>query len=222
MTTTTRSKRTRKPTGENREDSLSQIGEVKDVAETNPVEAPGQVQTGVKPAYARYLHARNGLADAFKGRERQDRLVYEDAQQRYRLYQQNMEMAIQVREKTEREALDVYRQAVDKAVAKASLEYRETMQHASVLCKEATEKAWRDSIETSAETSSVFYDDKLAATEAASTKKDRMSTVRRQVGAMVLWCKATAVSSFRRGSRALARLQSSYRSGSQKSVAKAK
>ena len=217
MTTTTRPRRTRKATQENSAGPSSQPSSVGDIAQPNSVEAPkdpSPIQPGVEPAYTRYLHARDGLADAFKGKELYDRIAYERAQQNYRVYEETVETVISDREKAEQEALELYRQAVDAAVARASQEYRERMKRARAACMKETEKAWRDCIETSAKTSSIFQDDKVPMMKTSSSES-RIAATLAQVGNKALAFRTWCSSSFRRGIKSVTRLQSSPRSGVQ-------
>jgi hypothetical protein len=180
LTTTTRPRRTRKATQENSAGPSSQPSSVGDIAQPNSVGAPCEpspVQPGVEPAYTRYLHARDGLADAFKGKELYDRIAYERAQQNYRVYEETVETVISDREKAEQEALELYRQAVDAAVVTASQEYRERMKRARVACMKGTEKAWGDCIETSAKASSTFHDDKVPIMKASPSESPIAATL---------------------------------------------
>ena len=119
-----------------------------------------QVKEGVRPAYSTYLEARKGLAEAFKQRVRQDQEAYREAEQRYQLCEEAIEMAIKVREKAELDALDAYREDVDKAVNKASQAYKDKMKQARIECKQRVMDAWRDSIETSAQITGFFEQDR--------------------------------------------------------------
>jgi len=133
------------------------------VAEESQVPAPekeANAQTGVQPAYLGYLHARKGLANAFRGRQRQDEQAYEDSQRRYRAHEDAIDRALRVREKAEREALELYRATIDSAVAKASGEYRDRMRQALAECRMATDGAWKASMETSAVMTGVFEGDR--------------------------------------------------------------
>jgi hypothetical protein len=118
-----------------------------------------EVEPGIRPAYYAYLEARRGLEKAFEGREHEDDEAYKDAQRRYQLCEEAMERAMKEREKAERDALDIYRETVDKAVKNASYAYRERMKQALSECEHKMEQVWRTSWETSAEMTKVFHSD---------------------------------------------------------------
>ena len=119
-----------------------------------------RIKEGVRPAYRTYLEARKGLAEAFKQRVRQDQEAYRQAEQRYQLCEEAIEMAIKVREKAEMDALDAYREDVDKAVNQASQAYKDKMKQARIECKQRVMDAWRDSIETSTQITGFFEQDR--------------------------------------------------------------
>ena len=119
---------------------------------------------GARPAYLTYLDARKGLAEAFKQRVRQDQETCREAEWRYQLCESAIEMAIKVREKGELDALDAYREdvnkAVKKAVNKASQAYKDKMEQLRIECKQRVMDAWRGSIETSTRITGVFEQDR--------------------------------------------------------------
>ena len=114
---------------------------------------------GVQPAYLDYLQARKGLATAFRGRQLYDKQAYDDSQRCYQSYEQAIENAFKTRQKAEREALAIYRSAIDTAVEKASQEYRERMREASVQCKRTTDDSWKASMQTSGAMADIFNND---------------------------------------------------------------
>lgn len=116
-------------------------------------------QAGIQLAYDEYLKARKRLANAFRGRESQDRVAYVSAAWRYRVYEEAMEKAVKAREKAEREALNTYLSTVDKALLQASEEFREKMLQALRECRHKTEQAWQSSIEISTDMTYVFQND---------------------------------------------------------------
>lgn len=125
---------------------------------------------GVQPAYLSYLHARKGLATAFRGRQLFDKQAYDDSQRCYQSYEQAVEDAFKTRQKAERDALAVYRSAVDSAVEKAAQEYRERMRQASAQCKNTTDDAWKASMQTSGAMAEIFNNDQtLPQPDAART-----------------------------------------------------
>jgi hypothetical protein len=67
---------------------------------------------------------------------------------------------MKAREKVELDALDVYRQDVDKAVDRASQAYRDKMKQALAECKLKVMEAWRSSMETSARMTGVFEEER--------------------------------------------------------------
>ncbi len=115
-----------------------------------------EAKAAVRPAYLTYLKARKGLAEAFRGRERRDQEAYRDAERQYQIYEEAIEKAMRVREKAERDALDEYRDTVDKAVENASLAYKARMKQARMNCKQGVVDAWRNSMETSTQIAEVF------------------------------------------------------------------
>jgi hypothetical protein len=115
-----------------------------------------EVDTGISPAYRTYLEAQKHLAKAFKGRERLYQEAYNDAESRYKLCEEAMEKAVKEREKAERDAMDMYRETVDKAIEKASGVYREKMKQALMECKQKIDDAWIAAQETSAEMTAIF------------------------------------------------------------------
>jgi hypothetical protein len=115
---------------------------------------------GARPAYLNYIDARKGLAEAFKQRVRQDKEICKDAEWRYQLCESAIEMAIKVREKGELDALDVYREDVNKAVNKASKAYKDKMEQLRIECKQRVMDAWRGSMETSTRIAGVFEQDR--------------------------------------------------------------
>ncbi len=139
--------------------SRQSAGSVAEVAQLSVDDGPNAPRPGVKPAYLTYLNARKGLATAFRGRQLRDKEAYEDAQKCYQAYQQAMDNAVKAKEKAEREALALYKAAVDTAVDKASQEYRERMRQASFQCKKAIDDAWRASMETSSTMAGIFEND---------------------------------------------------------------
>jgi hypothetical protein len=114
---------------------------------------------GVQPAYLDYLQARKGLATAFRGRQLYDKQAYDDSQRCYQSYEQAIETAFKTRQKAEREALAIYRSAVDSAVEKAAQEYRERMRAASTQCKKTTDDSWKASMQTSGAMADIFNND---------------------------------------------------------------
>jgi transketolase len=118
------------------------------------------VEPEIRPAYRAYIEAQRGLAKAFRGRERQGQEAYKDAERRYQVCEEAIERAMKVREKAERDALDIYRETVDSAVKKASDAYREKMRQALRDCKQTIEQTWRASMDTSAaEMTMIFHSD---------------------------------------------------------------
>jgi hypothetical protein len=115
---------------------------------------------GARPAYLTYLDARKGLAEAFKQRVRQDKEICKEAEWRYQLCESAIEMAIKVREKGELDALDAYREDVNKAVNKASQVYKDKMKQLRIECKQRVMDAWRGSIETSIKMTGAFEQDR--------------------------------------------------------------
>ena len=137
------------------------VAPVVEMARTPDIDGAAAPAPGVKPAYLTYLHARKGLATAFRGRQLRDREALEDAQKCYQAYQQAMDNAVKAKEKAEREALGLYRTAVDSAVDKASQEYRERMRQASAQCKKVIDDAWKASMETSTTMAGIFENDEV-------------------------------------------------------------
>ena len=151
------------------------------VAEESPVPIPQEepgVPTGVQPAYVSYLHARKGVANAFRGRQREDDQAYEDSQRRYQEYQDAMDEALKARQKAEKEALELYRAAVDNAVEKASGEYGSRMRQALADCKTATDSAWKASMETSFGMTGVFESDRLIHKDEESAAGSRLARLK--------------------------------------------
>ena len=114
-----------------------------------------RVEEGVQPTYRTYVETRKALAEALKRRERRDKEAYREAEQRYQLCEEAIEMATRVREKAELDALDRYREDVDKA----SQAYKDKMKQARIECKQMVLDAWRDSMGTSAQIRSFFEQD---------------------------------------------------------------
>jgi hypothetical protein len=119
---------------------------------------------GAQPAYRNYLDARKGLAEAFKQRVYQDQETCIEAERRYQLCEEIIAIANKMREKGELDALDAYREdvnkavnkAVKKAVKKASQAYMEKIELLRIECKQRIMDAWRDSIVTSTQIADVF------------------------------------------------------------------
>jgi len=122
-------------------------------------EETAEAQAGIRLAYDEYLSARKRLADAFRGRECQDREAYVSAAWRYRVYEEAMQKAEKAREKSERQALNIYLKTVDKALGRASEDLRERMIEALRECRRKTEEAWQSSIEISTDMTYVFQND---------------------------------------------------------------
>ncbi len=143
---------------------------------------------GVQPAYLSYLHARRGLATAFRGRQLYDKQAYDDSQRCYESYEQAVENAFKTRQKAEREALAVYRSAVDSAVERAAQEYRERMRQASAQCKQTTDDAWKASMQTSGAMAEIFNNDQTLpqpeASRSNSLGKQVIATIFRGLVAM--------------------------------------
>ena len=179
------------------------------VAEEAPVpvseEDPG-VQTGVQPAYLSYLRARKGVANAFRGRQRQDDQAYEDSQRRYQAYEEAIDKALKARQKAEREAADLYRAAVDSAVEKASGAYRNRMRQALAECKSATDSAWKASMGTSFSMTGVFESDRLVQKEEKPESSSRWARFGSNVRDDMVMFKKGCLVVARRGSHALKRL----------------
>jgi hypothetical protein len=168
-------------------------------------EDPG-VQTGVQPAYLSYLRARKGVANAFKGRQRQDDQAYEDSQRRYQAYEEAIDEALKARQKAEREAADLYRAAVDSAVEKASGEYRNRMRQALAECKSATDSAWKASMETSFGMTGVFESDRLVQKEEKPESSSRWARFGSNLRDDMVMFKKGCLVVARRGSHSLKRL----------------
>ena len=114
------------------------------------------VKQGIRPAYRTYLEARKDLGEALRERKRLDQEASREAERRYQLCEETIERAIERREKAELDALDAYRQTIDKA----SQVYKDTMKEARIECKQRVMDAWRDSTDTSAQIAGVFRQDK--------------------------------------------------------------
>ncbi len=93
--------------------------------------------------------------------------------------EEEIEKAMQARQKAEVEALLSYRQEVDKALDKASQVYKERVKQALAECKKSVMAAWKTSMETSARMAGVFEGDNSTATdESANALSDRNTRVR--------------------------------------------
>ena len=160
------------------------------------------VKEAIPPAYRSYLEARKGLAEAFKGRERQDQEAYRDAERRYQLCEEAIEKAMKVREKAELDALDAYREAVGTAVDKASQVYKDKMKQARIECKQRVTDAWRSSMETSARMTGVFEEDRNMRKEEQSLEK-RPQRERIQFRETILHLKRSFLSNIRRAVKSL-------------------
>jgi hypothetical protein len=71
-----------------------------------------------------------------------------------------IEKAMKAREKAELDALDAYREDVNKAVDKASRGYKDKMKQALTECMQRVMNAWINSMDTSAQMTSVFEEDR--------------------------------------------------------------
>ncbi len=170
-----------------------------------PEQDPG-APTGVQPAYVSYLHARKGVANAFRGRQREDDQAYEDSQRRYQEYQDAMDEALKARQKAEKEALELYRASVDSAVEKASGEYRSRMRQALVDCKTATDSAWKAAMVTSADMTGVFESDRLTRKDEESADGSRLARLKSNLNEDLVMFKKGSLVVARRVSQTTKRL----------------
>ncbi len=111
-----------------------------------------RVKEGIRPAFYTYLEGRKGLADAFDKRVHQDQEAYRDADRRYRLCEEAIEKAMEAREKAESDALNAYREDVDRA----SAAYKERMEQALIQCKQRVMDSWKNSMEISTQMTGVY------------------------------------------------------------------
>lgn len=149
---------------------------------------------GVQPAYLDYLQARKGLATAFRGRQLYDKQAYDDSQRCYQSYEQAIENAFKTRQKAEREALAIYRSAVDSAVEKAAQEYRERMREASSQCKKTTDDSWKASMQTSGAMADIFNNDQTLPQVDSSRSSSPVKNVVASFGRGLIAVKNGAVS----------------------------
>ena len=70
-----------------------------------------------------------------------------------------IEKAMKIREKAELDALDAYKENVDKAVEKASRAYKDRMKQALTECMQRVMSAWVNSMDTSMQMTGVFTED---------------------------------------------------------------
>lgn len=133
--------------------------ETAELAETVTADG-GETKTAVKPAYRNYLEARKGLAEAFRGRSLRDQEACKDAERRYQLCEEAIEKAMKVREKAELDALEAYREELNKAVEKASQEYKGRMKQALIECKQHVLEAWKSSMENSTRMKGIFEEER--------------------------------------------------------------
>ena len=138
----------------------------------------GETKTAVKPAYRNYLEARKGLAEAFRGRALRDQEACKDAEQRYQLCEEAIEKAMKVREKAELNALEAYREELNKAVEKASQEYKGKMKQALIECKQNVMEAWKSSMENSVRMKGIFEEERNIKKEeqSAETKTEHKNS----------------------------------------------
>ena len=134
---------------------LEQAREPEEVPADRPVDGVDAAKIALGPAYRTYLDGRKGLAQAFKEREYRDQEAYRDAERRYRLCQEAIEKAVQMREKAELDAADAHRVEVDKAIEKASQNYKDKTKLALSECKQRVMDAWKNSTETPEQMTSV-------------------------------------------------------------------
>ena len=110
--------------------------------------------------------------------------------------------AMKAREKAELNALDAYREDVDKAVDKASQAYKDKMKQALKEYRQRVMDAWRSSMETSAQMTGIFEED-------GNTRKEEQSPERRseyqrlQFREMILYLKRGFLSIIQRVVKAL-------------------
>jgi acyl-CoA reductase-like NAD-dependent aldehyde dehydrogenase len=113
-----------------------------------------------------------------------------------------IEKAMKAREKAELNALDAYREDVDKAVDKASQAYKDKMKQALKEYRQRVMDAWRSSMETSAQMTGIFEED-------GNTRKEEQSPERRseyqrlQFREMILYLKRGFLSIIQRVVKAL-------------------
>jgi hypothetical protein len=128
-----------------------------------PDEDPGsEVLAEVPTAYNTYVGAQKALGVAFKGKNRQDRQAYKEAERRYHAYDDAINRALRARERDEQEALEVYKKTVERAVGRAAEAYRDSLKEALRTCRRATQQAWKDSGETSEQMEDFFFGDRQA------------------------------------------------------------
>jgi len=113
-----------------------------------------------------------------------------------------IEKAMKAREKAELNALDAYREDVDKAVDKASQAYKDKMKQALKEYRQRVMDAWRSSMETSAQMTGILEED-------GNTRKEEQSPERRseyqrlQFREMILYLKRGFLSIIQRVVKAL-------------------
>ena len=82
-----------------------------------------------------------------------------------------VEKAMRAREKSELDALSVYRLEIDRAIDRASQEYKDKLGWALVDCRQKVSEAWHSSMETSAHMTGIFEEDRSTSTEEASAER---------------------------------------------------
>jgi len=93
--------------------------------------------------------------------------------------EEEIEKAMKAREKADMDALLAYRQEVDKAIDKASQAYRDKLRLTLHDCKQRVMDAWKSSMETSAEMTGIFEDDRIVNTEYRATGRKPENNDRR-------------------------------------------
>jgi hypothetical protein len=110
----------------------------------NPSENPlSEANTDVQLAYDAFINAREELSEAVQEQEDQGKAASKNAEKRYQTYRLIVEQAFNEREATEREAMNAYRESIEKA----GKIYRDIIQAALGKCKLITDNAWEASLE---------------------------------------------------------------------------
>ncbi len=111
-----------------------------------PVEEPlnllGEASNDVNLAYSAFIEAKEELSEAVKEQEIQGKEASKNAEKRYKVYRSTIDGAFDEREKSELQAMEAYRNSVEKA----GKTYREAIQAALNKCKQATDTAWVTSL----------------------------------------------------------------------------
>lgn len=101
-----------------------------------------KAQKGMSLAIGNYQEARQGLEIAAKDQEQQAREDYKRFETRYQNYTNILDQAFKNRESGEQQALEVYRQTIEKA----GKTYRKTLELLIRECQQTTDNAWQSSI----------------------------------------------------------------------------